>query len=160
MYKWIGSLLIIAAGAGMGWLKGADLQKRLTAMQSLRQIFLMLRSEIQYTKAPLGEAFWRIGRRTDGIYGAWLKKLAERLGQHSETSFRNIWIHTAEESLTESGLSQEDVEYLKAAGEQMGYLDERMQLGTIDLFLEQLESEIREQRRTIAEKGGFATASE
>lgn len=57
MQKIIGCVLIIAASTGMGYLKGLDLQRYLTEMQELRQLFCMLKSEIKYTKAPLGEAF-------------------------------------------------------------------------------------------------------
>ena len=50
-------------------------------------------------------------------------------------------------------LKQGDIEKLKAAGENMGYLDEEMQIGTIDLYMEQLEREIqRLQKEFTAEK--------
>ena len=54
MLKLIGVLLIVMAGGGMGLKKGAELSKELAELQELRRIFLMLRSEIEYTKAPLG----------------------------------------------------------------------------------------------------------
>ena len=72
MQKLIGVVLIVASSTGMGYLKGVNLSKNLMEMQEIRRIFLMLRSEVAYTKSPFGEAFYRIAERTYGKYKEWL----------------------------------------------------------------------------------------
>lgn len=54
-----------------------------------------------------------------------------------------LWSKSIEDCWKGQNLKQSDIEKLKAAGENMGYLDEEMQIGTIDLYVEQLEREIQ-----------------
>ena len=67
MLKLIGCVLIIFASSGMGYLKGMELKKHLVEVEKMRQMFLMLRSEIRHIKSPLPEAFRHIGKRMGGI---------------------------------------------------------------------------------------------
>lgn len=149
MYKMVGCILIITACSGIGYLKGLDIQKHLTEIKTLRQLFLMLRSEIKYKKAPLGEAFWNIGRRMEGKYEEWLIELSEKLEEKSGSTFMEIWADTIENNLKDTNLNQTDLKNLKELGLHMGYLDGEMQIGTIGLFLEQLEIEIQRMRENI-----------
>lgn len=150
MLKIVGCIMIIAAGSGIGYLRGLDFQKHLTEIQSLRRLFLMLKSEIKYTKTPLGEAFYHIGRRMEGKYAEWLLELSKELEEKTGTAFINVWSNTIDQYLRDTNLNREDLKRLKAAGRQMGYMDEEMQIGTIHLFLEQLEEEIRHMRENLA----------
>lgn len=150
MQKMIGCILIITASTGIGYLKGLDLQKHLMEAQTLRQLFLMLKSEIKYTKAPFGEAFWRIGQRMNGTYAVWLLELSKSLEDRGTARFGELWADSIEEHLTGTHLDNTDLKNLKVMGLHMGYQDEEMQLGAIQLFLEQLELEITKMRESIA----------
>lgn len=150
MQKFIGCVLIVLASSGMGYFRGMELQQHLSEIEGIRQLFLMLRSEIKYTKAPLGEAFYHIGRRMDGIYKKWLDGLAEKLEEKSGAVFTNVWSESIDTYLKGTCLQKEDLKQLKEVGAHMGYLDEEMQIGAIDLFLEQLEVEIQVMRQNIA----------
>lgn len=149
MQKIIGSILILIASTGIGVLKGMDLKKHLKELQSLKQIFLMLRSEIKCTKTPLGEAFSHIGRRMEGIYGRWLLSVARQAEEKSEKSFWELWNRSVEESFTETKLKKAEVEQLKAFGRNIGCLDEELQIGMIELYLEQLDMEIQQSRESL-----------
>lgn len=152
MQKIIGSILIVAASSGIGILKGMELQGHLKDLQCLKRMILMLRSEIKYTKAPLGEAFFRIGRRIKGSFGTWLLALAEQLEKKEGGTFGQLWEQSVEGGLSETKLKKTDLGQLKAFGMNMGYLDEEMQLGTIDLYLEQLNEEIKRTRESLGTK--------
>ena len=69
MQRIMGAILIIFASGGIGVTKGIELQKYLRELEQLKQIFWMLKREIQYTKAPFSEAFSHIGRRMEGAQG-------------------------------------------------------------------------------------------
>ena len=144
MQKIIGAILIILASGGIGVTKGLELQKYLRELELLKQLFWMLKREIQYTKAPFSEAFSHIGRRMEGAQGEWLLYLAEQIEEKAGATFFELW--------TESQLKNKDKEELKAIGMQMGYLDEQMQLGTIDLYLEQLSFVIQKTREELVMK--------
>ena len=66
MQRIMGAILIIFASGGIGVTKGIELQKYLRELEQLKQLFWMLKREIQYTKAPFSEAFSHIGRRMEG----------------------------------------------------------------------------------------------
>ena len=153
MQKLIGCILIIFASSGIGWMKGMELKKHLSEVEKVRQMFLMLRSEIKHIKSPLPEAFRHIGKRMGGVYEKWLIDLSEEMTRKSGVTFMELWSKSIEYYWKGQNLKQGDVEKLKAAGENMGYLDEEMQIGTIDLYVEQLEREIqRLQKEFTAEK--------
>ena len=63
-----------------------------------------------------------------------------------------MWTESIDRCLIKSQLKNKDKEELKAIGKQMGYLDEQMQLGTIDLYLEQLSFVIQKTREELVMK--------
>ena len=152
MQKIIGAILIILASGGIGVTKGLELQKYLRELELLKQLFWMLKREIQYTKAPFSEAFSHIGRRMEGAQGEWLLYLAEQIEEKAGATFFELWTESIDRCLIKSQLKNKDKEELKAIGMQMGYLDEQMQLGTIDLYLEQLSFVIQKTREELVMK--------
>lgn len=152
MQKIVGAVLILMASAGIGIAKGLDIQKYLKELEQLKQVFWMLRREIQYMKTPFSEAFFRIGTRVGGVFGQWMLFLAEQLEERAGATFFKLWAASIDDCLEKSKLKPKDRERLKEMGMQMGYLDEKMQLGTIDLYLEQLEFVIQRTREEAATK--------
>ena len=152
MQRIMGAILIIFASGGIGVTKGIELQKYLRELEQLKQIFWMLKREIQYTKAPFSEAFSHIGRRMEGAQGEWLLYLARHIEEKAGATFFQLWTESIDQCLIKSQLKSKDREELKAIGMQMGYLDEQMQLGTIDLYLEQLSFVIEKAREELVMK--------
>ena len=87
MQRIMGAILIIFASGGIGVTKGIELQKYLRELEQLKQIFWMLKREIQYTKAPFSEAFSHIGRRMEGAQGEWLLYLARQIEEKAGATF-------------------------------------------------------------------------
>lgn len=152
MQKVIGSVLILLASTAIGIAKGRDLQRYLGELESLKQLFLMLKSEIKYTKAPLGEAFSRIGRKRKDFFGEWMISLAGELEERAGITFFELWKKSIENVFQKSCLKEADIAQLKSMGMNMGCLDEEMQLGTIDLYMEQLEITICRRREELQAK--------
>ncbi len=152
MQRIVGAILIVLASGGIGVVKGMELQKYLRELEQLRQFFWMLRREIQYTKAPFSEAFFHIGKRMEGTHGEWLLYLAGQLEEKAGITFFQLWKESIDRCLIKSQLKRKDKEELKEIGRQMGALDEKMQLGTIDLYLEQLAFVIQKTREELVAK--------
>ncbi len=152
MVRILGLFCIVAACGGLGYRKGAELSMELRELQELRKIFLMLRSEIEYTKAPLGEAFYHIGGRTYGVYRAWLLFLAEHLEKREGQSVREIWEEAAKEKLNGLHLSKDRREVFLSIGANLGCYDREMEIGGIDLYLEQVRLAIQQMQEEIPEK--------
>ncbi len=152
MLKAAGISLIVLACTGMGFSFSGDYRKRLEELKYIRQIMLMLRGEIKYTKSPLPEAFFHIGARVREPFDQFLKNVSEELEQLGGHTFQDIWMERIRTDLKELHLKKNDLEPLIRMGENFGYLDGEMQLGTIDLYLEQLELDIGQAENAAGEK--------
>lgn len=151
-FKIIGVVCILLSASAIGFLAGIDLQKHLEDLLYLKQIMMMLKSEIRYGRATLEEAFLNIGKRIKEPYKTWLLILSEKLTERKENAFEVVWTESIEQELTASKLKKEEKETLIDFGKQLGYSDKELQLGIIDLFVERLENEIQKNREGLAVK--------
>ncbi|WP_099466917.1 stage III sporulation protein AB [Konateibacter massiliensis] len=152
MIKLAGSALIIFATTGIGFTAGRDLKIRLDNLRYIKKLMLMLRGEIQYLKAPLGEAFFNVGKRARAPFDLFFDRIAQEIESLECESFYAIWCKHIDEELSQIKLTKPDCQTLKRVGEHLGYMDKEMQLGMIDLYVEQLEEEIKLSKENIDEK--------
>ncbi len=152
MLKIAGSILIIMATTGIGLSLGRDLKIRLDNLRYIKKLMLMLRGEIKYLKAPLGEAFFNVGKRAKEPFDSFFNKIALEIDSLECVSFYEIWCKYIEEELAKIKLNKRDCLTLKRVGEHLGYMDKEMQLGMIDLYVEQLEEEIKVSKDSMDEK--------
>lgn len=145
--------MILTSTAAIGFAMSSELVSRIEELQILKRILLMLRGEIKYGNATLGEAFASIGRRMKTPYQEFLTGTAKELDMLSGESFKKIWEKMREIHLKQTSLTQKDLARLMSFGEQLGYLDKEMQLSTIELYLEQLEEEIGQAQSNLKKNG-------
>lgn len=150
--KAAGILIIILSFTGMGFSMSMDLRKRIDQMKDLKKMVTMLKGEIKYAKAPLPEAFYSMGQRLEEPFTTFLVGTARELDSYNGLPFKEVWNSHVDSDLNKSSLLPKDKEQLKSLGENMGYLDNEMQQNTIELYLEQLESEIDLARQEVAAK--------
>ena len=65
MQRFIGCLLILGATTGAGIAYGTELQRYLEKLLYIRHIVYMLKGELEYSNAPLGEIFGRVAVRVE-----------------------------------------------------------------------------------------------
>lgn len=152
MLKLFGAFLVIGASTGLGFSMSYDLRKRIDDLKYLRKIILMLRGEVKYMKSPLGEAFLNIGGRIKEPFKSFLESLAAELDDLGGKTFLEIWSTRIKNDLKELKINKQDLFQLEKIGENLGYLDGEMQLATIDLYVEQLEEEIKIAQESIGSK--------
>lgn len=152
MLKIAGSILIIMATTGIGLTSGRDLKIRLDNLRYIKKLMLMLRGEIKYLKAPLGEAFLNVGKRAKEPFDSFFNKIALEIDSLECDSFYKIWCKYIDEELVKIRLNKRDCLTLKRVGEHLGYMDKEMQLGMIDLYVEQLDEEIKISKESMDEK--------
>lgn len=146
MLKWIGCILIIGASSGIGFAKSNDLQSHLNELEEIKKLFYLLRSELQYTRAPFAEVFEKIGKKTKEPYGTWLLDLCERLQRKGFGSFWEIWCLSITENLQNTSLKEDELEELKNVGKNLEYME------SLDLYIEQLEYKITNTREAYRSK--------
>ncbi|MFA9375482.1 MAG: stage III sporulation protein AB [Lachnotalea sp.] len=152
MLKIIGSILIVVATTGIGLTAGRDLKIRLDNLRYIKKLMLMLKGEIKYLKAPLGEAFFNVGKRAKEPFNSFFNQIASDIESLECESFYEIWSKHIDEELSKIKLNKRDCITFKRVGEHLGYMDKEMQLGMIDLYVEQLEEEIKISKESIDEK--------
>ena len=146
MYKWIGYVLIIAACSGIGISKGQEMERHLEALEELKKLFYLLRSELKYTRAPFAELFQKISPKVAEPYSNWLRRLSQRLRGRGTGTFEEVWHTSIEEDLTEQSLKAEELEELKSIGKSLEYPE------SLDLYIAQLEYKIKHTREVYQSK--------
>lgn len=153
MIKMFGVCLIMCSSTAIGFLLSNNLKERIGELEVIKKLLLMLRGEIKYNRSTLSEAFRVIARRLKPPYGTLLLKVSEEVDLLEGQTFTQIWERCVLQELKESTLKREDKEKLIAFGGQLGYLDLEMQLGTIELYLEQTQEEIKNARESQKRNG-------
>lgn len=158
--KVMGSLMVTCSCGALGLWKAAQWKEHLGMLEQLRKMIVLLKGEILYAHAPLGEAFGHVGRKSEGILAQIFTGVEERISRQEGEQFYVLWREEVEKKKKDMLLSEREQEELIAFGEHLGYLDLEMQEHTIALYLEQLEMSIRfyreheqEQRRLYGSLG-------
>lgn len=146
MLKLIGSILILAACTGIGFSKSSEMQLHLNELEELKKIFYLLKSELQYTRAPFAEVFEKIGRKTKEPFQTWLLDLCSRLNEKRSGIFWDMWCNSIEENLNGSKLKEDELAELKSVGKNLEYIE------SLDLYLEQMEYRIQNTRENYRSK--------
>lgn len=134
MLKAAGILMILTAGAGLGFGGSYELSLR---EKSLQQILLMIRwlkGEILSSHASLHDAFESVSRRMPGLYGEFLKKTAERMETSQGMQFAELYRNCAMETVGKLPLAEKEWEMFLALGGTLGYLDLDMQKKQLEFY--------------------------
>jgi stage III sporulation protein AB len=142
-FKVIGIIVTVSASTLIGLYFSKALVFRLEDMKQLKKILVMLRGEVKYSLSPLPDALEEISNRSHTPFKEFLSCVARELKKFNGHNLQQIWNQAVEEKLKETYLKKEDLTKLKQLGETLGYLDKEMQLNTIDMYLEQLNEEIK-----------------
>lgn len=149
MLKIAGILLIVAAGAGIGFSKSFELTKRERALETILRMVILLKGEIRYGNASLHDAFCGAASKLSGEYACFLEAVAERMEAKTGESFGRLFRECAGEYLSELEFDAQQREKLFSLGENLGYLDLAMQIKQLDLYEKELEYSIEELRREL-----------
>ncbi len=152
MWKVIGSVLVLMATSGVGFLYGMEQQEYLEKLLYIRHIIYMIKGELEYTKAPLSEAFGKVAIRVKEPYRGWLMKLERQVESREEDGFFKIWDRSIDRDLGELHLKKEHVIQLKDLGSFLGQMDSVSEEQHLKLYLERLELEIEKVREELGAK--------
>jgi len=150
--KIVGCILIILSSTLMGFYCSSELKSRIEDLKELRKIIMLLRGDIRYGNTPLPEAINSIAKRHDGNFKAFLANVSEKLSERSGYTFSQIWAEAVKKELITTSLNKKDKYQMIQFGDHLGYLDKEMQLNTLDLYIDQLDEEIRGLSGTVKEK--------
>lgn len=144
--KLTGSILIFAACCGIGYTKSHEMQHHLEELEELKKLFCLLKSELQYTRAPFSEVFEKLGQKTREPYQTWLWNLCNRINEKNGGMFWEIWCTSIDEELLKSRLKEDELEELKQVGKNLEYIE------SLNLYIEQMEYRIKNTRENYRSK--------
>lgn len=150
--KLIGAIMTISSCTALGFYFSNELNTRLKQLQELKKYITILRGDIRYGGTPLPEAIQNLARRSPGFFHLFLTNVSELLYASGGGTFSEIWGQCVEKYLKDTSFLESDKENLIRFGENLGYLDREMQISTIDLYLNQLQEEIKEQAVVVKER--------
>lgn len=99
----VGCLMVVAGTSGYGIWLSRQYGQRLSELEQLRQMIVLLKGQILYANAPLHEAFETVGRRTEGRLAELFVRVAERIGEQEGETFCSIWKQEVEALGTDTG---------------------------------------------------------
>lgn len=140
MFKGLGCILILISSSLLGYAKGQEVCQRLKELEELKRIFVLLKKELEYTRAPIAELLSKLAQKAEGTYKPWLEELSRELEEKRDRTFLEIWKSSIEENLSEIRMNSEVLEELISVGNNLGYSE------NIELYLEKLEFVIRDTR--------------
>ncbi|MDD3172442.1 MAG: stage III sporulation protein AB [Herbinix sp.] len=150
--KAIGCILVIVSSTGMGFFFSNELRCRIENLKEFKKLIGLLRGDIRYANTPLPEAISSITRRHSGNFDAFFNHVNAKLHEFSGQTFSEVWKEAVQKEMADTSMSNKDKLHIIQFGETLGYLDKDMQMNTIDLFVSQLEDEIKDLSKTIKEK--------
>lgn len=156
MQRIVGSVLILTATAGAGYLYGEELKQYLHRMLYLRYVIELIRGELAYTGAPLPELLYQVACRIKEPYGRWLKMVAKEAQERDETAFVRIWNRCADRYLRELKLKTEHSILLKELGTFLGQGDRDTMNRSVQLYLNRMDLEIEKLREGFASRKKLA----
>lgn len=152
MLKIVGSLMVILSSTGIGYLLSMQLSSRQKELKTVERMMMLLKGEISYGKSTLPEALSHIGQRVDEPFAGFLTTLSQKANAFEGKSFDQLFKECVDSELVKSNLTKRDKEGLKEVGQYLGYLDMKMQVSTLELYLRELELSIQEIGDTILTK--------
>lgn len=152
MLRLLGCGLILGAAAVLGLQLKQRLTEHLRQLLGFKEMLHMLSSEISYAKTPLAEAFLHISGQGKEPFGRLLGEVSKRLGEEREKSLYEIWQSAVSNHRDSFYFTREEFQILTDFGENLGYLDIKMQLNHIALYIQQVENRIVQAQEELAAK--------
>ena len=152
MQRIIGGILVIAATSGIGFLYSKELQIYLEKMLYIRHLIYLLKGELEYCVAPIGEVFGKIAQRVKQPYKNWLLAMQKQVENREADEFFTIWMRTIDQYLGELSLKPSHLIQLKELGCYLGQNHTAVESRNLQLYIERLELEIEKRREGIETK--------
>ena len=143
MYRIVGCILVVAAGAGMGFSGSMRLSEQIRILEKLLQMVICLKGEIRCGNASLPDAFYGAAGRMNGKY---------RMKAGTGEKLSQICRECAESALKKSCLTHGEKDAFFSFGEYLGYMDLEMQMRQLSLYENNLEAEILKRKAEVSGK--------
>lgn len=144
MVRITGCLVVILGTTLMGFKTADKIRQRYKSLMYLKKILIMLRAEIDYNQSEINEIFGELEKRTIGAFSSFFGALFEETKGFYNQTIGVYWNGAVDTNLIDMGFQNGDIQKIKELGENLGYLDKKMQLNNIDYTLDYIDRETNE----------------
>lgn len=121
MIKIVGIILIIASSTILGFCYGERFKSRLKELRELQRGIYVLKSEINFTRSLLPDAFYKVYEKCDAPIGDIFLKVSELLNTNEEKDVYSCFLQVLNEKKETLSLTKEDIsifiDFTKSLGE-------------------------------------------
>lgn len=150
--KVAGSVLVAVFAGLLGLALQNDMKQRILLLQDFYKGIRMIHQEIDYLKAPLGEALQHAGREAYEPLDAFFKEVGESLERLTGASFLDIWETGVWNYLENTPLKPEDLEVICQLGSQLSGLNPGGSKGMLTVLEQRMEALTEEARAEYGSK--------
>ena len=138
----IGAVIVLAASTLAGIYYGNLETYRMRDLLEVKKALTILRSQIEYARAPLSEALQVVALRVKESVGKMFQMCADMLMHEQNERIEHIWQAAVEQHKDTLFITQEDVEQLKGFGAQLGGLELDVQLMNISMLIDYIDERV------------------
>ena len=152
MIKIFAGIIVIISCSGFGFVMASEIYARIKYLEKLKKLLIHLRSEINYAKTPLSQAFYSIADRQEGVLKEFCLDMADKLEELSGHMLGELWILSVDSKIKNVPLKLCDIDEFKMIGNRLGFQDYEMQLSAIDIEVQYLDEKISDLKTVIEQK--------
>ncbi len=156
MQKLVGSILVVLSTSIAGIMYGKQLNEYIDILVELQRILQLIQGEMHYTTAPLGNVFHDLSRKVREPYKSWLQAISAETELREENQFEKIWIKCVERYLKPLHLKERHYTKIEEYGFYLGQMDHHTFEKTGQLYIEQIDYEIKKMRTAVDSKKRIA----
>lgn len=151
MYKAVLCLIIILSSGFLGLYKASLLSQRVKELQELREILMMLHTEISYMKDPLPVIFRRLGEGRCTLPAQILHNCSVLMNESKDMQY--CWSASVELFAKTSCLTSEDIDVIYNLGLQLGRSSVQGQLDLLAMTGTKLKMQLKDADENKRTKG-------
>lgn len=144
--------MVLLSSTAIGFAAGEKKKQRIKELKELMVHMKVLYGEIEYGRTTLPEVMKIVAARNQGDMTGFFQAVSEELSGITGEPFSVIWSRCIQAELSAACLDKKDRVLLEGLGENLGFLDQKMQLTTIGHYMMNLEEAMEEAVGEVKEK--------
>ena len=144
--------MVLFSTSAIGFVAGEKKKQRIKELKELMVHMKVFYGEIEYGRTALPEVMRIVANRNQGDMTRFFKAVSKELSGITAEPLSMIWNRCMKTELSTASLNKKDWILLEGLGENLGFLDQKMQLTTIGHYMINLEETIKEAMEEVKEK--------
>ena len=150
--KIFAAIVVIASSTGLGLYMSNCCNLEIRQLKEFKKIIMLLKGEISYGNTTLPDAIAVLAKKENGVFKQFLVELEGKLNSLQGVRFQLMWEEAVDSSMGNTNLCKKHKEMIKALGKELGYMDKHTQLGCLDVFIYEINEEIKDKMLAVKDK--------